>query len=787
MFDFIRRYQLDIMLALSATCATFAILLFFTKFLSRNKKRDLILMEFIATFLLFFDRMAYIYDGDLSAFGIVMHRISNLVVYLMTAAIVLGFNMYLEDLLAEEARVPKTPLRLVIVRFATSAEMLLVFLSQFTGFYYYYDEYNIYHRGPGFVLAYVVPVVCPVIQFTVIMHYRRSFSRIVYISLSSFIFVPIAVGILQIFTFGISIVNISLVFVSILLYIFAYLDLNRNVEISHQNEKVELEKEKFRMKKLFDQCANAFMSAVEGRKSYAPGHSGRVARLARKLAESMGKDPRECDDVYYAALLHDIGMMAMPDSVLKREDDLTIEEYELLKQKPIEGARILSSITEYPALGESVIASKERYDGKGYPKGLKGSDIPEISRIVAICDAYDSMMMPVGYSDALPYQYVREEIVKQTGSEFDPEISESFLKLMDEVNFDRKEDELSHIDKELLCKDYKGSVTAGIPVSVNKVRLSFKAELKGREHGLFSEPVLIVFDSYDRHIHSDPKAVEAYQYIEYGELWFDGHFVSTAARKLEVRVAEPTGLKTTEHSYIVTAARFEDHMSLIMEHGGQSLEAVIAMPDRSGSVYLALTGENCRIYDIAVEHTGEKVEEGDIRKIASEINYTGRMEADLPNIQIDNNRSAASQGVRVEDGLRIDFHSMSLPSANLVWHCPYVVLFFSNDGRVNGEGYREYALVKINGEAGGVDKYTDSSFSLKKKDGFPGWNTWKEKCKEGIECSVAFKKSGRKLQLSTENMGLKLDYKCEIRDGSDTVYVALTGDQVALTDIRIRA
>ena len=104
---------------------------------------------------------------------------------------------------------------------------------------------------------------------------------------------------------------------------------------------------------------------------------------------------------------------------------------------------------------------------------------------------------------------------------------------------------------------------------------------------------------------------------------------------------------------------------------------------------------------------------------------------------------------------------------------------------VYGCNYREYALIKLNGEKEGTDEFAANSFSMKKSPAFPGWDIWKESCKRGMEFEVRFRKRGNRVELGAVNMGITVENTTTITDGGETVYVALTGDQVALTDIRI--
>ncbi len=791
MFELIREHQLNIMLALCAISAMSAVLLLLTRFLPKRRKWILVLVEAIVTLILLADRAAYIYRGDLSRMGYIMVRVSNFMVFFLTPAFLLGFNLYVMDILVSEGKMERMSRRLIGVHFGAILGMVMVVISQFTGLYYYFDDQNHYQRGPGFLISYILPIVLLIMQFTVILQHRKGIRRLIYISLVLFIFVPITLGIVQIFAYGISLNNISMVAVSVLLYIFAYLDINDEVVRAHEIEVENLEKEQKSMKRLFDQTATAIVAAVEKKDPFLQGHAERVADLAKRIAHAAGRSEEECDKVYYAALLHDIGMIGIPDSVIEKKEALNDEELEQIRQKPVLSWEILSGITEYPYLSQGARYSSEKYDGTGYPEGLKGQKIPEIARIIAVADAYDAMTSRKRYREPLSYQVVREEFIKQSGLQFDPTFSEIMIQIMD-IDFTEKKD-FTQAETELRCGVYRTTVSEGIPVTEEIIKIHYESEASGDAANGFSAPSILLFDAYDKHVHDNPKAIEAYRYLEYGEVWFDGHYVSTDARNMSVQVTDTKAVtgrnelfkkKTAE--YEIIAGRFEDHLSIRMTGPTHMVDVILALPDNSMASYIGLTGENCHIKNITVQKTGDKVAAGDIQKIVSPISYIDRMESDVPNIQIDRFHSAATEGIPVGDGIQIDFHTMSLPSANLVWHCPHIVLFYADDKKVGGKGYREYALIKINGEVSGDSNYAENRFSMKKSGTFPGWDVWKDKNKEGMECSVRLARKGNKIVISTENLGIAIENTTVIRDGAGEVYAALTGDQVALTDIRIR-
>ena len=782
MFGFIREHQMNIMLALCAVCTAMAVMLILTRFLSERRKWIMVLMELTATLLLASDRMAYKYKGDISELGFIMVRVSNFMVFFLTSAIVLIFNLYLIDLLTSDGKVKKVPNRLKAVNIGALMGMALVVLSSFTGLYYSFDAENNYHRGPGFLICYIVPVFFPIVQYTVIRQYKKLFSRLIYTSLVLYIFVPIIVGIIQIFTYGISIVNMAMVLVSVCLYIFTYLDINAEVERAHEIEVGNLQKEQKSMKRLFDQTVTAFVNAVEMKDKYSEGHSVRVAEYARRIAKACGRSEDECEEVYYAALLHDVGMIGIPDNIIEKGDDLSADDMKLVEQKPVMSEEILSSISEYPYLSQGARYSCERYDGKGYPDGLKGQEIPEISRIIAAADTYDNMTSKKRNRDALSYQVVREEFIKMSGGKLDPEFSEMVVRFMDEDHTETETEDITQLETELRCGEYRDNVSMGIPVLQEITKIHFECDSTLTDKKGFSAPSVILFDSYNRHIHRDPKTITAYRYVEFGEIWFDGHYVSTNARNIEVKVTD----NDVTDGYEITAGRYDDHLSVKMISPKKTVESIIALPDNSKTSYIGLTGENCLLKNITADKTGIMVSEGDIRKIVGRLSYIDRIESDMPNIQIDHNRSASTEGILINDEVIINFHTMSLPSADLVWHCPYIVLFNSENKKIGGKGYLEYALIKINGEVSGDSNYAENRFYMKKGDTFAGWDDWKQKNKSGLECSVHIVKKGNKIILTTSNLGIDIENTTIIEKGAGEVYAAITGDQVAVTDIRIR-
>jgi hypothetical protein len=247
----------------------------------------------------------------------------------------------------------------------------------------------------------------------------------------------------------------------------------------------------------------------------------------------------------------------------------------------------------------------------------------------------------------------------------------------------------------------------------------------------------------------------------------------------------PSEDKAGKSYYEITAGRFEDHMKLIMRSPTYAKEVTIALPGGSKSAYIGLTGENCVLKNILVESTGYMLGAEDITRIAEPVSFIDHMESDIKNVQVDRTRSAYTDSIEIKNRVRLLFHTQSLPGADFVWNCPYVLIFSSDDGKVEGENYNEFALIKLNGENDENAGSASSRFIMNKRDTFPGWEMWKELNRKGIECELTVERKGNRIILKTENLGINIENITMVDVKTQAVYMALTGDQVALTDIRL--
>ena len=172
--------------------------------------------------------------------------------------------------------------------------------------------------------------------------------------------------------------------------------------------------------------------AIDAKDTYTNGHSGRVAKYSREIAKRYGYNKTQQNEIYMMGLLHDVGKIGIPDAVINKKGKLTDEEYAAIKCHPEQGSRILKKIREMPKLSVGARWHHERFDGKGYPDGLAGSDILEEARIIAVADAYDAMTSNRSYRRILTQESVRKEIEHGRGSQFDPTFADIMLQIIDE-------------------------------------------------------------------------------------------------------------------------------------------------------------------------------------------------------------------------------------------------------------------------------------------------------------------------------------------------------------------
>ncbi len=194
-----------------------------------------------------------------------------------------------------------------------------------------------------------------------------------------------------------------------------------NMALEDKNEELE---------KAYLDTIGILRQTVEAKDPYTRGHSDRVSEFSVLIGKKMGLDEATLHTLKIGGLFHDIGKIGIPDSILLKESKLSDDEYSQIKNHPTIGAHILGDAKVFKDILPMVKHHHERFDGRGYPSGLAGTDIPLIARIAAVADTFDAMTSKRTYRNSLPLDFVKEEIKKCSGTQFDPEIAGIFLDIL---------------------------------------------------------------------------------------------------------------------------------------------------------------------------------------------------------------------------------------------------------------------------------------------------------------------------------------------------------------------
>ncbi len=193
--------------------------------------------------------------------------------------------------------------------------------------------------------------------------------------------------------------------------------------------------------KFQDEIIYSMLEMLEIHDSYTSGHSKNVAMVSKKIAETMGLSKKQISDIYWTGLLHDIGKTVVPDYVLNKPTRLSAQEFDIIKQHPVWGYQVLKKSDQLKRIAYYVLYHHESWDGKGYPNSLKGEEIPQLSRIITLADAWDAMTSERSYREALTQEEAIEEIKNNRGSQFDPVVVDIFLTIVNEceINVDNSQ------------------------------------------------------------------------------------------------------------------------------------------------------------------------------------------------------------------------------------------------------------------------------------------------------------------------------------------------------------
>ncbi|MCR5672958.1 MAG: HD-GYP domain-containing protein [Lachnospiraceae bacterium] len=316
-----------------------------------------------------------------------------------------------------------------------AVNILLLVTNPLTGMVFTYNEAGDYIHEALFVpVAYGFPLIFFAIGSVYMFTHHERYKRNQLIAMAISIIIAGVFFLLQMLYFDDVLITLFMASIGVLV-IFVSIETPDYVNLlktrAELNEAREREAAATAKEQLSREVMLALSKAVDAKDHYTNGHSERVAKYARELARRIGKSKKEIEEIYELGLLHDIGKIGVPEAIINKVGKLTDDEFNEIKKHTVIGWDILKTINEIPYLSTGARWHHERFDGKGYPDGLSGKDIPEEARIICLADSYDAMTSKRSYSSPRTQEEVRAEIERCRGTQFDPDIADILLDMID--------------------------------------------------------------------------------------------------------------------------------------------------------------------------------------------------------------------------------------------------------------------------------------------------------------------------------------------------------------------
>lgn len=339
-------------------------------------------------------------------------------------------------------------------RAVLAAYAVFLFANAYGGWMFYFEG-QAYCFGPLHVLVYLLPCYYLLRGMMRVLRTHSSYSPKEMACNVGFVVLMVVGMLLQGFLFPDTLLTVFNTSLGILVLFFgletkdypklmetlAELEyLQKNLEKEVERQTALARQRELQVEQMSLDTVQALALSIDAKDEYTRGHSTRVAQYSRQLARRLGWDPQRVEQLSNAALLHDIGKIGVPDSILKKPGALDDGEYAIIKQHCVWGAEIVRNVSGIPDAGVVARSHHERWDGAGYPDGLAGEKIPLCARIVAVADAYDAMSSARVYRKPLERAVIRSELVKGRGTQFDPLLLDAFLPLFDSGELDKIED-----------------------------------------------------------------------------------------------------------------------------------------------------------------------------------------------------------------------------------------------------------------------------------------------------------------------------------------------------------
>lgn len=317
-------------------------------------------------------------------------------------------------------------------------------VNNWAGFYYYISDEFVYSHGPIYILVNLATILYVIESIVVMIINRKNFNKRQLISTSLFYTFFFASFVLQVALFNDVLLSDLGVAFGGLIVLFSietpdYIklmgtlnelnELKASLEIQVANRTKELDEEKRSYEELTLETLSSLANVIDAKDHYTNGHSFRVAAYSMGIARELGLSFQECEHIYFAGLIHDVGKIGINESILTKPGKLDPEEFAIVQSHSALGGDILKGIKAFPVFEHVARSHHERYDGNGYPDKLKGEDIPFAARIVTVADTFDAMTSDRSYRKALSDEIAIKELHDHNGTQFDPRMVEAFLKL----------------------------------------------------------------------------------------------------------------------------------------------------------------------------------------------------------------------------------------------------------------------------------------------------------------------------------------------------------------------
>ena len=315
--------------------------------------------------------------------------------------------------------------------------------NNWLGFYFYFDN-SVYTQGPVYLLVNLISILYLIESIVIFVIKRKHFNQRQKICTTLFFAAFIISFVLQLTVFpkillsdfgtalGALIVFFSIEspdYVKLMATLNELNELKASLEIQVENRTHELDEEKKSYEALTLETLSSLANVIDAKDHYTNGHSFRVAAYAKGIAEELGMSFQECEQIYFAGLIHDVGKIGINEGILTKPGKLDDEEYKIIQSHSKLGGDILKGIKRFPIFEKVARNHHERYDGTGYPDKLKGEEIPFEARIVTIADTFDAMTSDRSYRKALGDKVAIQELIDYKGTQFDPELVDVFLRV----------------------------------------------------------------------------------------------------------------------------------------------------------------------------------------------------------------------------------------------------------------------------------------------------------------------------------------------------------------------